>query len=46
MYSSDKLKNRIAELNDLNAYGAQYEMVKPAFMRKKVVQGRNTDSQK
>ena len=46
MYSSDKLKNRIAELNDLNAFSAQYEMVKPAFMRKKVVQGRNTDSQK
>ena len=46
MYSSDKLKNRITDLDDLNAFSAQYEMVKPAYMRKKIVQGRNSDSQK
>jgi Ca-activated chloride channel family protein len=46
MYSSDKLKNRMTDLDDLNAYSAKYEMVKPAYMRKKVVQGRNSDSQK
>jgi Ca-activated chloride channel family protein len=46
MYSSDKLKNRMTDLDDLNAFSAKYEMVKPAYMRKKVVQGRNSDSQK
>lgn len=46
MYSSDKLKNRITDLNDVNAFCTEFEMVKPAYMRKKIVQGRNTDSQK
>jgi len=46
MYSSDKLKNRIAELDDVMMFCADVEAVKPAFLRKKAVQGRNTDSQK
>jgi len=46
MYSSDKLKNRIASLEDLAAFSAEYENIRPAFMRKKVTQGRNSDSQK
>ncbi|WP_162784603.1 hypothetical protein [Polynucleobacter necessarius] len=46
MYSSDKLKNRVAELNGMVMFCADAEAVKPAFMRKKVSQGRNTDSQK
>ena len=46
MYSSDKLKNRIAELDDSVLYCMSAEAIKPAFMRKKVSQGRNTDSQK
>ncbi|MBU3579766.1 VWA domain-containing protein [Polynucleobacter sp. 73C-SIWE] len=46
MYSSDKLKNRVADLNDSMSFCMMEEAVKPAFMRKKVTQGRNTDSQK
>ena len=46
MYSSDKLKNRIADLDDVMMFCADAEAVKPAFLRKKAVQGRNTDSQK
>jgi Ca-activated chloride channel family protein len=46
MYSSDKLKNRVADLNDTVLYCMKEEAVKPAFMRKKVSQGRNSDSQK
>ncbi len=45
MYSSDKLKNRAADLNDTVLFCMSEEAVKPAFMRKKVSQGRNTDSQ-
>ena len=45
MYSSDKLKNRVADLNDSVMFCMSEEAVKPAFMRKKVSQGRNTDSQ-
>lgn len=45
MYSSDKLKNRVADLDDMVMFCADAEAVKPAFMRKKVSQGRNTDSQ-
>ena len=46
MYSSDKLKNRAADLNDTMMFCMATEAIKPAFMRKKVSQGRNTDSQK
>ena len=46
MYSSGKLKNRVADLNDTVLYCMMEEAVKPAFMRKKVSQGRNSDSQK
>jgi Ca-activated chloride channel family protein len=46
MYSSDKLKNRAADLNDSISFCLMEEAVKPAFMRKKVSQGRNSDSQK
>ncbi len=46
MYSSDKLKNRVADLNDSMSFCMNAEAVKPAFMRKKASQGRNTDSQK
>ena len=45
MYSSDTLKNRAASLNDSILFCMAEESVKPAFLRKKVSQGRNTDSQ-
>ena len=45
MYSSDKLKNRVADLNDTIMFCMSEEAVKPAFMRRKVNQGRNTESQ-
>lgn len=45
MYSSDKLKNRVADLDDTVMFSMSAEAAKPAFMRKKVSQGRNTDSQ-
>lgn len=46
MYASDKLKNRVASLDDSVVFNMQFESIKPAYMRKKVVQGKNTDSQK
>ena len=46
MYSSDKLKNRAADLNDSIMFCMSEEAIKPAFMRKKVSQGRNSGSQK
>ena len=46
MYASDKLKNRVADLDDSAVFCMLRESVKPAYMRKKVTQGRNTDSQK
>jgi hypothetical protein len=45
MYSSSKLKNRVTDLNDTVLYCMSEEAIKPAFMRKKVSQGRNSDSQ-
>ena len=45
MYSSEKLKNRVADLNDSVMFCMNEEAIKPAFMRKKVSQGRNSDSQ-
>ena len=45
MYSSDKLKNRIADLDDNVFFCLDAESIKPAFLRKKVSQGRNSDSQ-
>jgi len=45
MYSSDKLKNRAASLDDSIMFCMSEEAIKPAFLRKKVSQGRNTDSQ-
>ena len=46
MYSSGKLKNRIAGLNDSVMYCMEVEASEPAYLRKKVSQGRNSDSQK
>lgn len=46
MYSSDKLKNRVASLDDSVVFSMEFENIKPAFMRKKVTQGKNSDSQK
>lgn len=46
MYSSDKLKNRVASLDDSVVFSMEFENIKPAYMRKKVTQGRNSDSQK
>jgi hypothetical protein len=46
MYSPDKLKNRVADLDDSVMFCMKMELVKPVFMRKKVSQGRNSDSQK
>jgi Ca-activated chloride channel family protein len=45
MYSSNKMMNRVADLNDSVLFCMDAEAVKPAYMRKKVSQGRNTDSQ-
>ena len=45
MYSSDKLKNRVAGLEESVMYCLSEEAIKPAFMRRKVNQGRNTESQ-
>ena len=45
MYSSSKLKNRVADMNDSVEYCMHQEIAKPAFMRKKVSQGLNSDSQ-
>lgn len=46
MYASSKLKNRVASLNDSVSYCMMEEASEPAYLRKKVAQGRNTDSQK
>ncbi len=46
MYSSDKLKNRVADLDDNVMFCMEYESIKPAFLLKKLAQGRNSDSQK
>jgi Ca-activated chloride channel family protein len=45
MYASSKMMNRVADINDSLLFCMDAEAVKPAFMRKKVSQGRNTDSQ-
>jgi Ca-activated chloride channel family protein len=45
MYASNKMMNRVADLNDSMLFCMSEEAVKPAYMRKKVSQGRNTDSQ-
>jgi len=45
MYASSKMMNRVADLNDSMMFCMDAEAVKPAYMRKKVSQGRNTDSQ-
>lgn len=37
--------NRVADLDDTVMFCMSEEAIKPAFMRKKVSQGRNTDSQ-
>ena len=39
------MMNRVADLNDSVLFCMDAEAVKPAYMRKKVSQGRNTDSQ-
>ena len=45
MYSSSKMMNRVADINDSVMFCADMEAFKPAYMRKKVSQGRNSDSQ-
>jgi Ca-activated chloride channel family protein len=45
MYASSKLKNRVASLNDSVMYCMEVEASEPAYLRKKVAQGRNADSQ-
>jgi len=45
MYSSYSMKNRSAELEDNVLFCRSEEALKPAFLRKKTVQGRNFDSQ-
>ena len=45
MYASSKMMNRVADINDSMMFCMDEESVKPAYMRKKVSQGRNTDSQ-
>jgi hypothetical protein len=39
------MMNRVADINDSMMFCMDEESVKPAYMRKKVSQGRNTDSQ-
>jgi len=46
IYSSDKLKNRVADLDDSVLFCMMEEAVKQAFMRKKVSQVQNSDLQK
>jgi len=43
--ASSKMMNRVADINDSMMFCMDAEAVKPAYMRKKVSQGRNTDSQ-
>ena len=45
MYSSHSMKNRVADLEDNVLFCMSEEADKPAFLRKKTTQGRNTDSQ-
>jgi len=45
MYASNKMMNRVADVNDSVMFCMDEESVKPAFLRKKVSQGRNSDSQ-
>jgi Ca-activated chloride channel family protein len=45
MYSSHSMKNRVADLEDNVLFCMSEEANKPAFLRKKTTQGRNTDSQ-
>ena len=45
MYSSRQMKNRSASLQDSVMFCMSSEAEMPAFLRKKLAQGRNTDSQ-
>jgi len=45
LYSSNSMKNRNAAIDDGVEYSMNAEAIKPAFLRKKTVQGRNFDSQ-
>jgi Ca-activated chloride channel family protein len=45
LYSSRQMKNRSATLNDSVMFCMSTEAELPAFLRKKMAQGRNTDSQ-
>jgi len=45
MYSSYSMKNRSAELEDNVLFSMSEEVLKPAFLRKRTSQGRNTNSQ-
>jgi len=45
MYSAHSMKNRVADLEDNVIFCISEEANKPAFLRKKTTQGRNTDSQ-
>jgi hypothetical protein len=45
MYSSHQMKNRSAPLQDSVLFCMTTEADMPAFLRKKLAQGRNTDSQ-
>jgi hypothetical protein len=44
-YSSRQMKNRSASLQDSVLFCMSTEADMPAFLRKKLAQGRNTDSQ-
>jgi hypothetical protein len=45
MYSSRQMKNRSASLQDSVMFCMSSEAEMPAFLRRKLAQGRNTDSQ-
>lgn len=45
MYSSRQMKNRSASLNDTMFYCMDFEAELPAYLRKKMAQGRRSDSQ-
>ena len=45
MYSARQMKNRSASLQDSVMFCMNVEAEMPAFLRKKLAQGRNTDSQ-
>jgi len=40
------IENRVASLDDSVVFSMEFENIKPAYMRKKVMQGKNSDSQK